>query len=141
MDFSNLRRPSLFKDFFILKKLYLKKVLISVDRFLLLKVKDWEKVYFKPKIAALTGFLVSFIIFLINFNVIFTYGYEFKSNGVAIIQCYATTIIPATQFMAVWNQASFIFGTFTFNLKSQKGLGSLYTKKVFEHTSQKKFIQ
>ena len=72
---------------------------------MLLKLKDWEKVYFKPKIAALTGFLVTFVIFLLNFNVIFTYGYEFKLNGTMIVQCFASNV-TATYWMTVWNQVS-----------------------------------
>ena len=87
--------------------MFLKKVLISIDRFLLLKIKDWEKVYFKPNIAAITGFLVTLVICLVNFNVIFKYGYELELNGTTIVFCFPTDI-PATQWMAVWNQVSLI---------------------------------
>ena len=73
-----------------------------MDRYFIFKIKKWEKVYFTPKIAFTTGFILCLLIYSVNFNVIFTFGYQFASNGTQITQCFTT--IPSTYWMALWNQ-------------------------------------
>ena len=75
---------------------------MSVDRYLIFKIQKWKKIYFRRKIAATTGFLLTLFIYLFNSNVLFTYGYEFVSNGTLITQCFTT--IPSTYWMDVWSE-------------------------------------
>ena len=53
------------------------------------------------------GFILTAFFFLVNSNVLFTFGYKFESNGTMITQCFAT--IPSTQWMSIWNNVIFIF--------------------------------
>ena len=78
-----------------------RKVLISIDRFLIFKIKNWKKFYFTRPVALIAGLSLSGFIFVVNSNVLFTFGYQFKSNGTLVTQCFAT--IPSTQWMALWN--------------------------------------
>ena len=76
-----------------------------MDRFLIFKVKDWKKKYFTEGIAAVCGLILTLAIFLINSNVIFTFGYQFNVNGTEVTQCFTT--IPSTYWMAAWNNVNF----------------------------------
>jgi hypothetical protein len=81
------------------------KVLLSIDRYFLFIIKNWKKHYFTQGIAILSGFILVLIIYLINLNVLFTYGYEFKNeiNNETIVQCFTTPIIPSTYWMSIWS--------------------------------------
>jgi hypothetical protein len=79
---------------------------MSFDRYLVYKLKDWKKIYFTQGIAVVVGFSLTLLIYLINSNVLFTYGYEFISNGTQITQCFYT--IPSTYWMNIWPYVIFI---------------------------------
>jgi hypothetical protein len=87
-------------------KIYNKKLLIAVDRLFIFTIEKWKKFYFTPKIAFYTGLITCFLIYSINANVLFTFGYQFVSNGTQVTQCFTT--IPSTYWMAIWNQVQFI---------------------------------
>jgi hypothetical protein len=75
-----------------------------VDRYFIFAFEKWKKVYFTPKIAAMTGSSLCLLIYLVNLNVLFTFGYQFPLNGTQITQCFASTTIPSTYWMAFWNK-------------------------------------
>jgi hypothetical protein len=81
-------------------------VLISIDRYLIFRIKNWQTIYFTNRIANMCGFTLTLIVFLINSNVIFTFGYELETimNGTKLMkttQCFTT--IPSTYWMTYWN--------------------------------------
>ncbi len=79
------------------------------------KIKNWKKVYFTRKIASITSIILALLIYFINSNVIFIYGYEFESNGTVITQCYTT--IPSTIWMEIWNNVhSYLYSFIPFAL-------------------------
>lgn len=80
---------------------------MSIDRYLIFRIKDWKKVYFTQGIAVVTGFSIGIFIFFINSNVLFTFGYQFEINGTIITQCFAT--VPSTFWMNIWPIVSIIF--------------------------------
>ena len=82
------------------------KVSISLERYLSFKIKLWKEKYFKTKKAHIFAALVCFIIYAINSNVLFKFGYEFNGNGTDVVQCFTT--IPSTQWMAIWNFVSYL---------------------------------
>ena len=75
---------------------------MSVDRYLIFKIQKWKKIYFRRRIASITGFLLTIFFYLFNSNVIFTYGYEFMLNETKVTQCFTT--IPSTYWMDVWSE-------------------------------------
>jgi len=77
------------------------QVLITADRYLRSKLTNWKKKYFSQGIAAFSGLILTIVIYLINANVLFTFGYQFESNGTVITQCFTT--ILSTFMMATWN--------------------------------------
>jgi hypothetical protein len=87
---------------------------MSIDRYLVYKIKDWKKVYFTQGIAVVVGLSLTLLIYLINSNVLFTFGYEFVSNGTLITQCFST--IPSTYWMNVWSYVIFSIYLISFNL-------------------------
>ena len=80
-----------------------------MDRYFIFAIEKWKKVYFTPKIAAITGSSVCLLIYLVNLNVLFTFGYQFTSNRTQITQCFTTTTIPSTYWMTFWNKVKLFF--------------------------------
>jgi hypothetical protein len=95
-------------------------VLISIDRYLIFRIKNWQTIHFTNRIANMCGFIIILIFFLINSNVIFTFGYELKTiiNGTILIkttQCFTT--IPSTYWMTYWNHVhSYLYSFIPFIL-------------------------
>jgi len=85
-----------------------------MDRLLIFKVKNWKKIYFTHDIAVLSGLGLVMIIYLVNSNVLATFGHQYESNGTIYVQCFAT--IPSTYWMIVWNQVSLKFNYLTYNI-------------------------
>jgi hypothetical protein len=81
--------------------------LISIDRLLIFKIKNWKKIYFTQGVAVISGLCLVLLIFLINSNVLVTFGHQVESNGTILTQCFAT--IPSTYWMIVWNNVNFEF--------------------------------
>lgn len=86
------------------KKIF--KVLMSIDRYLIFKIKNWKKVYFTQGIAAVTGLILLLVIFLANSNVLFLYGYVHEFNQTIKTECFTT--IPSTMWMQTWGFVSII---------------------------------
>jgi hypothetical protein len=78
---------------------------MSIDRLLIFKTDKWRTVYFTRKIAVSTGIALSLLIYLINLNVVFTYGFILTQNGSSTVQCYTT--VSSTKWMNVWNSVYF----------------------------------
>ena len=53
------------------------------------------------KRAIFAGFILMLIIYLINGNVLITYGIEFDSNGTTVVWCFGT------DWMRTWNEVFF----------------------------------
>jgi hypothetical protein len=80
------------------------KTLISMDRYFLCKIKDWKKIYFTQGIANISGLILVMFIFLINSNILFTFGNQFESiNGTIITECFSS--IP-TDWISIWSNVS-----------------------------------
>ena len=77
---------------------------------MIFKIKDWQKRYFTPGIAAKVGLILTLLIFAVNSNVLFTFGYQFEVSALnktsIITQCFTT--VPSTYWMNVWNKVCLI---------------------------------
>ena len=58
--------------------------------------------YFNREKAMYAGFILMFLIYLINGNALITFGLEFDSNGTTVMWCHGT------YWMQIWNEV-FIF--------------------------------
>ncbi len=84
--------------------------MISFDRFLSVKVNNWNKIYLNSKRAILVGLLPVFILALLNFNILFTFGVDIITvNNTQLIQCYSTDLDPKSKWMDVWGTVYSIF--------------------------------
>lgn len=71
--------------------------------------------YFTQGIAVVSGSALNIFLYMVNSNVIFTFGYQFESNGTLITQCFST--IPSTKWMEIWNNVhSFMYSFIPFTL-------------------------
>ena len=73
---------------------------MSIDRYLVFKIKNWQKIYFRPRVAMIAGFCLALFFFGINSNVLFTFWIEYPGgeNGTLIAQCYIDSF-----WMNTWN--------------------------------------
>jgi hypothetical protein len=106
-------------------------VLLSLDRFLSVRIKTWKSVHFKPKRAVIAAsFLAGFFIFL-NAHALVLFGHSSTpplqsenqttnnntSADVITIQCYTIDDEPTTYWMATWNLVhSFLYSYVPFVL-------------------------
>jgi len=75
-----------------------------MDRYFLCKIKDWKKIYFTQGIANISGLILVMFIFLINSNILFTFGNQFEPiNGTIITECFSS--IP-TDWISIWSNVS-----------------------------------
>ena len=85
-----------------------------MDRYFLCKIKDWKKIYFTQGIANISGLILVMFIFLINSNILFTFGKQFESiNGTIITECFSS--IP-TDWISIWSNVSIKIDILTFFL-------------------------
>lgn len=63
-------------------------VSISIDRFLSLSVKKWSTHYFTGYRPVIYSFLLVLIVAGVNFNEVFTVGYQDFVDGVEIVACF-----------------------------------------------------
>ena len=84
------------------------KILMTIDRFLSVRLKSWKTTYFKPKQAFNTCVTVVCFFTLLHFNVWFTYGYREKDmNGTYVDYCHSSKT-PTIEFMDLWNLVGII---------------------------------
>ena len=80
---------------------------MSLDRLLIFKINKWRTIYFTRRIATFTGIFLTLFIYLINSNVIFTYGFELITNDTSMVHCYAIKNVSSTYWMNDWNSVIF----------------------------------
>ena len=83
-------------------------VIISFDRYLLVKINNWNKIYLTAKRALSVSILVILILLLLNLNVLFTFGVDITVNETRIIQCYATDLVPSSKFSNIWRTVTIL---------------------------------
>jgi hypothetical protein len=83
------------------------KVLMSLDRLLIFKINKWRTIYFTRRIATFTCLFLTLFIYLLNSNVIFTYGFELITNNTRMIHCYTIKNFTSTYWMNDWNSVIF----------------------------------
>ena len=77
-----------------------------MDRLLIFKVNKWRTLYFTRQKAAYTGLVLTIFIYLVNSNVIFTYGFVLVTNDTNLVECFTTETISSTRWMNDWNTVS-----------------------------------
>jgi hypothetical protein len=75
---------------------------MSFDRFLFVRFSSWNKDYLTPKRSVFAAFSVIVLFLIVNINVLFTFGIEYKINGTTIIQCFYTPLVPASIWSNYW---------------------------------------
>ncbi len=78
---------------------------MSLERYLSIKIIQWKTVYFPYERATLLSFLMFLFFVLLHLNVLFTFGYEYTSNNLTIVQCYSTNG-SSNQWMTVWGNVN-----------------------------------
>ena len=66
------------------------------------KLTSWNKLYFKAKHALIVSIALIASLFVINLNILFTFGFDQVVNGSRIVQCYSTDLDPSTKWMDIW---------------------------------------
>ena len=80
-----------------------KKVIISLDRYLSVKLPNWNKKYLTPVKALIVGFLVILVFSVLNFNVWFTYGTNVLVNETVSTKCYSAKSDPPSSWKSTWS--------------------------------------
>jgi hypothetical protein len=76
---------------------------MSMDRYLLFKINKWNKVYFTQNVVKIAGFILVLVIYLINSNVLFTFGSQNELNGTVITQCFS---IKSNDWISIWSNVN-----------------------------------
>ena len=76
---------------------------MSMDRYFLFKITNWNKVYFTQNVVKITGFILVLVIYLINSNVLFTFGSQNVVNGTVITQCFSIT---PNDWISIWSDVN-----------------------------------
>ena len=76
--------------------------MIAFDRFLFVRISNWNKVFLTPKRSVLIGFGLIIFFLLLNLNVVFTFGVDFTVNGTRTIQCFYTPLVPESIWSNYW---------------------------------------
>jgi hypothetical protein len=74
-----------------------------MDRYLLFKINNWNKVYFTQNVVKIVGFILVLVIYLINSNVLFTFGSQNELNGTVITQCFSIT---PNDWISIWSDVN-----------------------------------
>jgi len=77
-------------------------VVLSFDRYLVVRITNWSKNYLTPKISVFVGFGVIGFFFLLNINILFTFGVEYTLNGTKVIGCIYTPYVPGSIWISYW---------------------------------------
>ena len=89
------------------------QVLLSLDRYLSIKVKSWTRTLFNSERAAIASAILVAALFLQNLNVVFTFGQYASHNGTEIFVCYA--LDEAGNWMNIWSTVRNIYVKINFN--------------------------
>ncbi len=100
--------------FFIYFKL---KVLISFERYLSVRMKNWKSSYLNPKRAAILSVTLILAMMLLNLNIFFTFGVDIFVNGTELIQCFSSPLDPSSGWMDVWGTVKFFIHLYSFVIK------------------------
>lgn len=82
---------SVFLQFCTLEFSSLMWLSISINRYLSIQVKHWNRTHFHGFRPFVYAFLIALIIFAVNSVELFKTGYSYQENGTEIIVCYATS--------------------------------------------------
>jgi hypothetical protein len=84
-----------------------KKVLISIDQLLSVKIVHWRTVHFRPIKAIVVVSLLVLVFLLLNFQILILFGHEVKSGDTTRVICFDDSKYPSTKWMSIWGRVSF----------------------------------
>ena len=80
------------------------KVLLSAERYLSIRFRNWSIKYFKSKEAFLASCILVTLITLANLHVPITFAYVAEINGTSQTYCYYNPAYPSTLWMNIYNK-------------------------------------
>lgn len=81
-------------------------VIMSLDRYFTVRIATWKTSYLTATRATALGYILFALIFLLQSNVLFTFGYEKTVNNSIEILCYHSENLESTKWMSTWGSVS-----------------------------------
>ncbi len=100
-------------------------MILSIDRFLMIRFRTWKSKYLSPNRALAIAIMTVLTLIIINLNVIITFGYEEKINNTNIIYCYNDERFPSTKWMDTYNKVLKLLINFAFLINLRIKFSSL----------------
>jgi hypothetical protein len=83
--------------------LYFLKILLTVDRYLNIRAKNWKK-YAKPTNSVYVTLILAIIMFCLDFHLIFLNGYSTEFQNKTLVICYASETFPGLGYIVIWHR-------------------------------------
>ena len=81
------------------------KVLISLDRYLSIRIKGWRNNYMKSDRALKVALGLGTLLFVLNHHLLYLNGYIVEKNGTSEIFCYYSTVLDG-HYIPMWHFVS-----------------------------------